>query len=242
MIERLLVAQMNKKSREGFSRSALQQFEMTETSHTDFEIAIERELHGALAPRQADELGAHLAGCGECRAYQRAAMEMEANMEAVGTLYSKEVEWGKLRGRVVDQQENLRMSTSVLLAYIAVVALFGALSGGPHDVLAGVVMGLGLGAPLLWLLWHRRALARDAQRDSLSGLYDTLLVENRRQRRLRLAVIVVFCALSAISLIDAVTKGHGADWLILGMCALNIMVSIHRLVVLRRERAALAPK
>jgi hypothetical protein len=81
---------------------------MTETTHTDFEIAIERELHGALDPADAKALAEHLLGCASCRAYQRTAMEMETDMDAAGSLLSQRVLTATLAQRVGERLESHR--------------------------------------------------------------------------------------------------------------------------------------
>jgi len=64
----------------------------------EFEIAIERWIHGALAPPERPALEAHLAGCERCRAYEAAAREAEAALRAEASAAVADVDWARLDG------------------------------------------------------------------------------------------------------------------------------------------------
>lgn len=59
----------------------------------DFQIAIERELHGALPEPERAPLAAHLSTCEACRAYQAAARGTERAMATNAGEAMREVDW-----------------------------------------------------------------------------------------------------------------------------------------------------
>ena len=62
----------------------------------DFEIAIEKRLHGALGDPERRPLEEHLAHCERCRAYEAAARGAEAGMGAEAKAAIAEVDWGRV--------------------------------------------------------------------------------------------------------------------------------------------------
>jgi hypothetical protein len=62
----------------------------------DFQIAIERRLHGDLGEAEAAPLDRHLSDCEACRAYQAQAREVEAKMAANASEALAGTDWGKV--------------------------------------------------------------------------------------------------------------------------------------------------
>jgi hypothetical protein len=92
------------------------------TSCEQFEVAIEKRLHGALGEPEQAALEEHLAGCADCRAYQAAARGAEAGMSLRAKAAGAEVDWAKVeRGIRGGLQATLRMLVGAVLvaAYMA---------------------------------------------------------------------------------------------------------------------------
>jgi hypothetical protein len=88
----------------------------------DFEIAIEKEMHGALGEAERPGLDAHLAGCERCRAYGAAARGAEASMARAAGAAAAEVDWDgverAIRGGVLAWVRILA-SVAFLAAWVA---------------------------------------------------------------------------------------------------------------------------
>jgi uncharacterized membrane protein len=62
----------------------------------DFEVDIERRLHGALGEDERASLDEHLDGCPSCRAYQGAVRQAEAVMNVRASAAVTEVDWARV--------------------------------------------------------------------------------------------------------------------------------------------------
>ena len=88
----------------------------------EFEVAIEKRLHGALGKPEQAALEEHLAGCPGCRAYQAAAREAEAGMSQRAKAAGAEVDWARVeRGIRGGLYASVRMlgGAVVIAAYMA---------------------------------------------------------------------------------------------------------------------------
>jgi anti-sigma factor RsiW len=83
----------------------------------DFQIAIERRLHGDLGEAEAAPLDRHLSSCEACRAYQAQAREVEATMSATAEAILRDVSWDRVR-------EGLRRYRRRVLSDVWSVAAF----------------------------------------------------------------------------------------------------------------------
>ena len=86
-------------------------------SCADFEIDIEKRIHGALDEPGRARLDEHLAGCETCRAYQAAAREAEAVMSLRARTAAATVDWTR-----VERGIRARIYGSVRMLGAAVVA------------------------------------------------------------------------------------------------------------------------
>jgi multisubunit Na+/H+ antiporter MnhB subunit len=230
--------------REGFPAPSLQLFQMAEETHTDFEIAIERELHGALPAPEAAQLAEHLLGCATCRAYQRTALEMETNMEAIGNLFSQGVVWGRVRGavdeRVSDEQSRFRLTVVAGLAGVLVFAIVLPLvkHQAPRlDLIALMAGAMGIG---LFIAWRRiRKLTRTAKdaESSTEALFATLDQANRSHTRQALVGLASASVLGMVVFPDMVREHSPLLWGMVALYAWTVVDLVQRLVRLRRERA-----
>lgn len=141
-----------------------------------FQIAIERELHGALPPDGRGELAAHLSSCEACRAYRAAAAGTERAMAERATGVIEGVDWARVERGI---REGMRSTTQMVAA-----AAFGACfvlgmlwwAAAPAyraeallragTAMAAAVAGIGL---LAWL-GARRLAALERGRDMLEVL------------------------------------------------------------------------
>jgi hypothetical protein len=83
----------------------------------EFEIAIEKRLHGALGDPERLPLEEHLARCERCRAYEAAARRTEAGMGTEARAAVEQVDWARVeRGIRGGVQSSLRMLVGAVLA------------------------------------------------------------------------------------------------------------------------------
>lgn len=218
---------------------------MAEDTHTDFEIAIERELHGALDRTEAAQLAEHLLGCASCRAYQNSAVEMETNMQAIGNLFSQGVVWGRVKS-ALDERVRDERTRFTYSAVIAVIGLFALLVVAPlvrhRPPPTGMAVALAIGMPLaLFVAWRRVRKLETSADDATSSeaLYAALEATNRKQSRLALLGITTSLAVGATLIINHAVEGKPQDFVLLALFGLAVIEPALRLVRLRRQRKAL---
>jgi len=211
---------------------------MQSTTHPDFEIAIERELHGALDAAEAMQLAEHLVGCASCRAYQKTALETETDMEAIGNLFSQGVVWGRLKATLDERlaSERTKFWWLVLANFAAAVAWAIYFVRVRHHVpLAALGCGVALGVVLLltWRLMRRfEQRAKDAER-STDDLFAVLDEKNRKERRAAWCGLVVV-ACNSYNVPDIFAKSQVFGWVTLSMLVVLLLVCVQRLVRLRQ--------
>lgn len=103
----------------------------------DFQVAIEREMHGALPETESRQLADHLVGCDACRAYQATVRETERAMTSQASEAIRGVDWSKVERGV---------------------------QRGILDALAGVVGAVVTGALVAGLIWFTASPAFRAER------------------------------------------------------------------------------
>ena len=83
----------------------------------EFQVDIERRLHGALGEAGRAPLAEHLAGCERCRAYEASARGAEASMEAGAREAVAQVDWDRVeRGIRGGVAASVRMLAAAVLA------------------------------------------------------------------------------------------------------------------------------
>ena len=209
---------------------------------TDFEVAIERELHGALDPAGAVRLAEHLHSCASCLAYQRTAMEMETNMEKVGDLFSAGVEWGRLKTKVEDQVADLRTRrwAGVIIGALALgVAV--AVEQQLPSWQALMIVGAAFAAVVARIQWRITSLEKHAHEaeSSSADLFQLVLTENQRNTR-RLAILLPVLGLVIARFVYyIIVRNEPRQWLMVVILGAAFVSGVQRLLSLRRERASL---
>jgi hypothetical protein len=219
--------------------------QMSDEPHTEFEVAIEREVHGALDEAEAIKLAEHLIGCALCRAYQRNTLEMESNMKSMGNLFSKGVEWGRLRDAVDERvnDEQVRFRLTVLMAVVGSVVVFIVLPLVRHrpprfEMLAVMAVAIGLGLSVAWQrLRSFEQRAKDVAQSS-DELFRSFHRINRSQTRQSLLALVTTLVGGAVIVPDAFHQDQQRGWVLLALFVAAVFSAAQRLVHLRRKRAA----
>jgi hypothetical protein len=86
----------------------------------DFQMAIERELHGALPETERAPLRDHLSSCEACRAYQAAARGTEGAMAENASEALREVDWSRV-------ERGIRQGMLASVRAVVMAVLFGTL-------------------------------------------------------------------------------------------------------------------
>ena len=173
------------------------------TTCEEFEIAIERRLHGALEEPAGRALGAHLSHCESCRAFEGMARRTEGAMTATANEALQGIDWSKVEAGIRLRRRDLR--SGLLAAVITSAALVALLSWG-------IPPPAGRAAYALSLAWKLGAICAtylilasvSAWRLARTTARGELLELHRRMLRLRVRTVsllrwVVF-ALPLISL------------------------------------------
>ena len=210
---------------------------MHDEGHTEFEVAIERQLHGALDESGATRLAEHLVGCASCREYRRTAMEMERDMQASGDVFEKGVTWGRLKAaldeRIGDMRTRFFLAPFILIGVFALIGLLK--PGGP--TMSSLLLVLGSAALILARAWQRLRQLEAATSHAGTGeaLFEALATQRRNHvRRLWIVSMVVapIVVLSLRDLIRAPNATHAAIVAVLFMGAIELVRIALRL---RRE-------
>jgi hypothetical protein len=91
----------------------------------DFQIAFERELHGALGEPDRARLMVHLSTCGACRTYQAAARAMEGTMSKSVSQALLQVDWSRVEKGI---QRRLLDSLAAVVAAVLGAAFMAGLT------------------------------------------------------------------------------------------------------------------
>ena len=173
----------------------------------DFEIAIEKRLHGALGEPERAPLEEHLASCQRCRAYQAAARGAEAGMGAHARAAVSEVDWGRVeRGIRGGVHASLRMLAGAVLAgaWVALVAWLSA----PPELRSGrmlrVLPAMGIVVVLVALVagYSARRLVALVDRGEMLETYRHMVAANlqwARRMQWALAALLAFFLYKAIT-------------------------------------------
>jgi anti-sigma factor RsiW len=90
----------------------------------EFEVQLEKALHGALREDERVELQAHLAGCPSCRAFQTVVRTTEEHMAAAALTQAATVNWEGIAARVRQEQRLLKAYPLLMLASFAIQGPF----------------------------------------------------------------------------------------------------------------------
>jgi predicted anti-sigma-YlaC factor YlaD len=173
----------------------------------EFEIAIERRLHGALGDPERAQLEEHLAHCERCRAYEVAAREAEARMGAQARQALSEVDWGRVeRGIRGGVYASVRMLAGAVLAsaYLAGMVWLSTPAELRPERLARTLPAMGLVVVLLALVggYSARRLSALADRDEMLETYRHIVAANlgwARRMQWATAAIVAFLLYKALT-------------------------------------------
>jgi len=173
----------------------------------DFEIAIEKRLHGALGEPERAPLEEHLANCQRCRAYEAAARGAEAAMGTEARAAVSEVDWGRVeRGIRGGVHASLRMLAGAVLAgaWVALVAWLSA----PPELRSGrmlrVLPAMGIVVVLVALVagYSARRLVALVDRGEMLDTYRHMVAANlqwARRMQWALAALLAFFLYKAIT-------------------------------------------
>ena len=91
-------------------------------AHDDFEMAIERQLQGALDATETATLRQHVDGCASCRGYEAAARDQNERMETMFRQTTATVDLNRIAARVQTTMRAHRRMLWLLPSYIVLVA------------------------------------------------------------------------------------------------------------------------
>ncbi len=167
----------------------------------EFEVHIERRMHGALGDAEQSRLEEHLAGCAGCRAYQCAARGAEAGMRARAGAAAAEVDWARIeRGIRGGVHASVRMLATAVVttAYLAGMVW---LSTTPSMREARLLRTLPALVVLVVLVafvaaYSARRLVALADRDEMLETYRALVAANLQwARRMQWAIAAIVALL-----------------------------------------------
>jgi len=173
----------------------------------DFEIAIEKRLHGALGEPERAPLEEHLVHCQRCRAYEAAARGAEAGMSQRARAAVAEVDWARVeRGIRGGVHASLRMLAGAVLAgaWVALVAWLSA----PPELRSGrmlrVLPAMGIVVVLVALVagYSARRLVAMVDRGEMLDTYRQMVGANlqwARRMQWALAALLAFFLYKAIT-------------------------------------------
>ncbi len=164
----------------------------------EFEVDVEKRLHGALDPASSQSLIVHLASCASCRSFEALAGQTEKTMTSEAVLSSEGIDWAAMRDRLTaslkaDYRETLKRGAliSLLMSPLVIAASSQSLGAAALSFAAmWLLMGLALGVRN-WLRIHRIQRHQD-DRGEFLYLYRQDL-ERRLRRTQRLLAVPLLC-------------------------------------------------
>lgn len=173
----------------------------------EFEVDIERRLHGALGDAERSSLEEHLAGCASCRAYQGAARGAEAGMRVRAGAAAAEADWARVeRGIRGGVYASVRMlGAAVLMAgYLAAMVWLSTTPPMREARLLRTLPALGVLVVLVAFVaaYSARRLVALADRDEMLETYRVLVAANlqwARRMQWALAAIVALLLYKALA-------------------------------------------
>jgi uncharacterized membrane protein len=180
--------------------------EVEMASCADFEVDIEKRIHGALGEAGQALLEEHLAGCETCRAYQAAAREAEAVMSLRARTSAAEVDWARVeRGIRGGVYASVRMLVGAVLAaaYMAGLVWLSTAPALREGRLLRTLPAMGLVVVLVALVaaYSARRLATLADHDEMLETHRALVLANvhwARRMQWAIAAIVAFLLYKAL--------------------------------------------
>ncbi len=173
----------------------------------EFEVLIEKRLHGALGDPERAALEEHLAGCETCRAYQSAAREAEAVMNLRARAAVGEVDWGRVeRGIRGGVYASVRMlgGAVVTAAYMGGLVWLSTTPALREARLLRTLPAMGILVVLVAFVaaYSARRLAALADHDEMLETYRGLVFANvqwARRMQWATAAIVAFLLYKALT-------------------------------------------
>lgn len=218
----------------------------------EWEIAIEKRGHEALASSENAALQAHLAGCASCRAYAGLAHGMERTMQTAGAELDGRIDWQRVRAEVEQGARRARHELwaggAWALFCIAVVPWRQLLAAPiPLAVLVAALVPAALLCAIVYRQTRGRALSAGASRASdaaaLGWLREELNARIRGRRRALFLEVAACAVVAAVALLEQVPD---RAWLRLVLVAGVVLVfgdagwaAFRALPRLERERAEL---
>ena len=211
----------------------------------DFEIAVEKRLHGALGEPEQAPLEEHLARCERCRSYQDAARGAEAGMRSEASAAAAGMDWERVeRGIRGGVPASLRDGAGAVLAgsWVAAAAWLSAPPELRPERMIRVLPTAAIVVVLVALVarYSGRRLVALVDRGEMLGTYRQVVAENLQwARRMQWAI----AALLAFFLYRALT-GQSAtyDPLVyfggLSLPLAGLWVFLRHVAVPRAEREA----
>jgi anti-sigma factor RsiW len=89
--------------------------------HDQFEIGIERRLHGDSSPQESAALDAHLAGCEACRVFEATARRTEDAMQQRAAAVLEGYDWNRIEARVRSMRARVRNRPLRILIFSAIL-------------------------------------------------------------------------------------------------------------------------
>ena len=177
----------------------------------EFEVQIEKRLHGALGAAQQASLEEHLAGCASCRAYQGAARGAEAGMRARAGAAAAEADWARVeRGIRGGVYASVRMlgAAVVMAAYMGGMVWLSTPPALRGERLARTLPAMGIMVVLVAFVaaYSARRLVALVDREEMLETYRVLVAANLQwARRMQWAI----AAIVALLLYKALTGTAG---------------------------------
>jgi hypothetical protein len=177
----------------------------------EFEVHIEKRLHGALGDADRSRLEEHLVGCEACRAYLGAARGAEAGMRARAGAAASSVDWSRVeRGIRGGVHASVRMLATAVVttAYLAGMVWLSTTPSMREARLLRTLPAMGILVVLVAFVaaYSARRLVALADRDEMLETYRVLVAANLQwARRMQWAV----AAIVALLLYKALTGTAG---------------------------------
>lgn len=197
---------------------------MTNEDHDNYEILIEKRLHGAITAAESEDLNAHLQSCAQCRLLFASLQQDEELMTTFTNTFADQFDWDQseraLKNGIAVQRQKNTLFNTLLIGSVALASWI-VWRDGTGDLLENAILFTVVIAPMfaLWIA-SRIGLARLVSDLATSGAereaaYGAMVLRSERTRSIGImatVATVVIGGFLSVTFFEGWLRAVGIFW------------------------------